>query len=419
MEKYLASQVFVPGGLPQITYNPRNSKQLENKLLSATDNLCKLVMVTGSTKSGKTVLTNKVFPRDKAIWYDGGTFSDEETFWQDLTTFLDCYTEVSEQSTSDQAHSISTMVGADGGFLLFKVKTEGGYEYAQSNSKGTQKTKKLSSKAATLTFLRQTKIPLIIDDFHYLPREEQGVIVRAVKSLIFDGQPVIFIAIPHRKLDAVKVEREMTGRVETIEIPVWENQELQEIANIGFPLLNIKVEKKLIEELGKEAVGSPHLMQEFCRAICDHLKVKETLADEIHLTKYSEIEKIFHQVAANTGRVVFDKLSKGPRQRTDRILRTLKNGKKTDIYGVVLYALAELKLGIETIEYEDLRGGIKNILKDKVPQAHEVSRVLDYMSKIAAKDESSTPVIDWEKDERKLHITDPFFAYYLKWGLDK
>jgi hypothetical protein len=38
------------------------------------------------------------------------------------------------------------------------------------------------------------------------------------------------------------------------------------------------------------------------------------------------------------------------------------------------------------------------------------------MSKISTSDESSTPVIDWEKDDRLLHITDPFFAYYLKWG---
>ncbi len=34
------------------------------------------------------------------------------------------------------------------------------------------------------------------------------------------------------------------------------------------------------------------------------------------------------------------------------------------------------------------------------------------MSKIAISDESSTPVIDWEKEEKVLHITDPFFAFF-------
>jgi hypothetical protein len=38
------------------------------------------------------------------------------------------------------------------------------------------------------------------------------------------------------------------------------------------------------------------------------------------------------------------------------------------------------------------------------------------MAAIAATDQSSTPVIDFEETDRKLHITDPFFAFYLRWG---
>jgi hypothetical protein len=39
------------------------------------------------------------------------------------------------------------------------------------------------------------------------------------------------------------------------------------------------------------------------------------------------------------------------------------------------------------------------------------------MAEIASSDEASTPVLDWEKGDRKLHITDPFFAFFLKWGV--
>lgn len=38
------------------------------------------------------------------------------------------------------------------------------------------------------------------------------------------------------------------------------------------------------------------------------------------------------------------------------------------------------------------------------------------MASIAASDESSTPVIDFEEEEKLLHIIDPFFAFYLRWG---
>ncbi len=125
---------------------------------------------------------------------------------------------------------------------------------------------------------------------------------------------------------------------------------------------------------------------------------------------------LFLSVAEGTGKVIFDKLSKGPRQRSDRMPRTMKNGTSADIYQVVLYALAKLAPGLDTIEYETLRSAIKDVLKDAIPQAHEVTRVLDKMAQIAASDEASTPVLDWEREEQKLHITDPFFAFYLKWG---
>lgn len=51
-----------------------------------------------------------------------------------------------------------------------------------------------------------------------------------------------------------------------------------------------------------------------------------------------------------------------------------------------------------------------------LPQLHEVARVLKHMATIAATDRSSTPVIEFEEAEKKLHITDPFFAFYLRWG---
>lgn len=87
------------------------------------------------------------------------------------------------------------------------------------------------------------------------------------------------------------------------------------------------------------------------------------------------------------------------------------------IYRVVLLALSHLSPGLQTVEYEQLRTAIREILAEQIPQAGEVTRVLEKMAEIASSDESSTPVLDWEKEDQKLHITDPFFAFFLKWGV--
>jgi hypothetical protein len=70
MLKY--TEVFVPGAFPRHTYNPRAALQLEARLGEARENLCKLVIVTGQTKSGKTVLTRKTLPPEDCVWVDGG-----------------------------------------------------------------------------------------------------------------------------------------------------------------------------------------------------------------------------------------------------------------------------------------------------------------------------------------------------------
>jgi len=228
---------------------------------------------------------------------------------------------------------------------------------------------------------------------------------------------VIYLAIPHRRFDAVKVEREMNGRIQNVLVPAWEKEELTGIAQLGFPLLNITPDLNTSARLAEEANGSPHLMQEFCRKICRQTGLEETSEKplEINATSFP-FNRIFTEVASDLGKIVFDKLAQGPRPRADRLQRRLKGGGTADIYRVVLRALANLQPGVETIEYEPLRSSIREILINNIPQGHEVSRVLEHMARISASDESSVPVIDYQKDERRLHKTDPLFAFFLRWG---
>ena len=157
-------------------------------------------------------------------------------------------------------------------------------------------------------------------------------------------------------------------------------------------------------------------MQEFCRGLCRLLSLEmATAPTHLHPT-HEQIEFIFRDVAETIGRPIFEKLARGPRQRTDRLVRTLKDGREVDIYELVLHGLAHIRPDLVSIEYEELRSAIKEVSGSQMPQLHEVARVLKHMATIAATDQSSTPVIDFEEEDKKLHVTDPFFAFYLRWG---
>jgi hypothetical protein len=341
---------------------------------------------------------------------------EEDDLWNFVLDAIGGHSEETATDENETGSKFSGEVSAGAQLpLVFEGKGKLGNEISKVRGASVAKKLLLKPRAAAITQLRETKMPVIIDDFHYLDRDFQGNIIRALKPLIFEGLPVILIAIPHRRYDAIKVEREITGRIEAVPVMAWDINELLQIPKDGFPLLNIFVDEVVLYQFAAQAYGSPHLMQEFCRSLSAENGIKETVADPLIIKNASD--DLFRRVAEGTGRVIFDKLAKGPRQRSDRMMRKLKDGTTADIYKVVLLGLAKLSPGLQTVEYEQLRGAIREILADQIPAAHEVTRVVEKMAEIASSDEASTPVLDWEKSEQKLHITDPFFAFFLKWGM--
>ena len=410
------TDVFVPGGLPTYTYNPRESRRLEDSIRGVTSNF-KLLVITGPTKSGKTVLVNNVFPREENLWIDGGSINTEDNFWEQIVSGLGGYTEEQLSNGEDVQHTLSSGIQVVGNAWLAKVSSEATGMTSSIGTTARLQRRNMSNKSKAISLLQEFKVPLIIDDFHYIAKVTQKQIVRALKAPIMYGVPVICIAIPSRKFDVIDVERELTGRMASIEMPTWDNTELSIIAENGFSALNITIPQSTIEYLSSEAFGSPFLMQDFCRSICQkfNIEYKQRIETPLDISRQS-VSEVFPIIADNSGRSMFDKLKRGPRTRTDRKPRTMKNGEITDIYDVVLEALKYLRPGIETISYDTLRANIREVLADDLPQHGEIARVLEKIAQISHTDTSSTPVINWQKDDDILTVTDPFFAFYLRWS---
>lgn len=96
------------------------------------------------------------------------------------------------------------------------------------------------------------------------------------------------------------------------------------------------------------------------------------------------------------GRKEFERLARGPRQRSDRKVRYFKNGEQGDIYKSVLYAISKVGAN-DKLEYEEVRSGLKEVLESGIPTSQEVGRVLEKMSEIARKDIEGEPVLDGTK----------------------
>lgn len=387
---FTVGQVFVPGGLPTITYNPRSDLNLEQRVQDYLAEKHRILSVSGPTKTGKTVLLRNIL--DNPIWLSGGDISSAESFWMRIADALSVFTEseVSRQQSDSESTSHSV-----GGGVVGVLKGDHGRQQQISYSTGDRSSRTRPVAAAAKSALIGALRPLVVDDFHYIPAPIQLEIVRGLKDAVFDGLPVIFAAVPHRAYDAVRVEKEMTGRVEQLPVGFWSSQDLHEIAVKGFAALNVADSDNHAERLASESFSSPHLMQDFCLQLCKQNDVRNTQAVSKQL-EAPDWENFFASRASAASKTSFDLLARGPRQRSDRKERTLKDGTITDIYGAVLRAVA--KTGpLTALTYEELRSALREVLSSEAPQRHEVTRVLEEMSKIAREQIDGEPVVDYDE----------------------
>ncbi|GJH28800.1 ATP-binding protein [Caballeronia novacaledonica] len=412
-------EVFVAGGMPTITYNPRSQLNLEGQLRDAIKRLNKIILVVGATKSGKTVLVRRVLPLDEAIWVEGGAIREEGDFWQEIVNQLGISLETS--TTIGESAENGTQNEGSAGIKPFGIGAEGKRTASSKDSTTRQDGFKRveTARSASLRVLKERKLTLVVDDFHYMTRELQSSIVRALKQPVFDRLKVVLLAVPHRVADAVKAESEIEGRVASVAVPDWHNPELVDIANSGFDALNVDVDAVEVQHLVDGAFSSPHLLQDLCSLLCKLGNVEETVQSSVALTPPKPLDILFKELASHMQPTAFSRIKKGP-DRTNRLERALRNGSGScDIYEAVLYSIIETGPA-SVVTYNELSAKIKEVLQPSaVPQQHEVTRVLEQMAKLAAEVGGAVPPLDYDKDLKVMHITDPFFRFYLKWGVER
>src|SRR4051812_27493193 len=227
--KLQTKQVFTPGGQPTVTYIDRAHLGLESALKRAMARGFSIISVTGQTKSGKTVLCRKVVP-EKAIWLEAGQIQSEAEFWDQAAFKLNLSQIVTKSQTEEQTGGGAGEVGASFNIGLASVTTKSGGTIQAKSGKTSSSTWSCNNKLQVLEHLLNGDRPLIIDDFHYLNQDIQRSIVQSLKAEVYKGLTVILLSVPHRAFDPVNVEREMQGRFSHIEIPMWSEDDLSEIA---------------------------------------------------------------------------------------------------------------------------------------------------------------------------------------------
>lgn len=410
---YKVEDVFSPRSFPENTYIHRitaGNKTIDQKLEKALMMKGNLIFVSGASKSGKTVLCHKVIPDEKFIDLSGNQISSKEDFWNHIAEQLSLSDIVT--TTTGMQNSEVRVVKGSANFNAGIMGTGIGAGIGADTSENVVSTNQITaSRARTETqiirYIIDNDKVLVIDDFHYIPKEIQLYIARTLKTELFHGLKAVILSLPHRSDEAIILNPDLIGRTTSIEIPLWTTNELKEIAVKGFTLLNVPVSDECISLLAQESISSPQLMQDNCFNLA-----YGSMGSSITT---ATVKAAFSETASNYAH--YDKLVStilhGPSQGQGRRKLYQTADKDVDIYELMLLAL-KADPPVSKLSLEEIKNRISELLVN-----HEritSSIISGTINKLISLIKKEMPDLDaLEYKNKELYILDPFLLFYLRW----
>jgi hypothetical protein len=410
--KIKLSEVFTPGGLPSVTYVDRNHLELEKNVADGLARGFAFVVVTGPTKSGKSVLCRKILSDEKIVSIEGGQIRSENDFWTHVAYRLNIEAGSSRSRADTLTNSIA---GEAGGGVPGVFQSKGGLTQTDARQNTSTSTYVNVPILACIDQLVGTKSTLMIDDFHYIDPKLQRTLIQSLKGAVFKGLPVLLLAVPHRAFDPVMVESEVEGRIKHISIPNWSLDDLILIPERGFRALNVSLDRATQRQICNDSFGNPLLVQEICSELCLQNGIRSARTWKFNLDE-KLLERTYRALADSKGFPVYQRLRRGPEGRKARKPKELRQGGQIDPYEAILAAVA--RLGPKsTTGLDEIRASLKELLADERPPIGraEVVACLSNMSDMAKKAEGEPP-LEWIPSDQRLEIIDPFLLFCLKWS---
>jgi len=421
-----ATDVFTPGAFPEHTYIDRllkpddtHGQNLEQLLRDALDTKGQLVSLAGPSKSGKTVLVEKVVGQDKLISVSGVGVRSPDDIWAKVLAYLGVPSSnvVAEAVGSEKSATVSAK-GKAGvfGVLGGEVGGEGGLK--ATDSRTTTQTFSISGLRRVQSEIANSDFVVLVDDFHYMPRDVQAEAAKALKEAVRLGIKICTAAVLHRGDDILRANPELRGRVSTLDLTYWKLDDLVQIAVSGFSKLNVEIGSHWLQKFAVEAAGSPQLMQQICLQACFVLDKRERQSKLINVgISDAVLERIFEQVSITADfRSLVDVLDSGPKTRgTERKMYRFIDGTNGDVYRCVLKAVA-LNPPVLSFPYAALLERTERVCVGEDPVGSSVTGTCVHMARLAEDKFPNERVIDWDDQTQILDIPDPYFLFYLRWS---
>ncbi|MGM8062825.1 hypothetical protein [Vogesella indigofera] len=180
--------------------------------------------------------------------------------------------------------------GEVGNTLLAKLAAKLGLDFERNSS---LKTKPVGKNETDLKFFADLVLEsgyrLVIEDFHYLSKEERAKFAFDLKALWDYGLYVVVVGVWGENNMLLALNPDLSGRIEEISL-TWNSAELQKILEQGGRELNIVFSDQVANFMAEISYGSPGVCQQLALGMLDSLGIFETSKLKILLDKVEDVE---------------------------------------------------------------------------------------------------------------------------------
>ncbi|MBS7791354.1 hypothetical protein KTR66_15235 [Roseococcus sp. SDR] len=415
-EDLLPVNVFTPNDYPRLTYVKRAvAPALEDRLQQALLTPKEVISISGPSKSGKSVLIERIVGVDNLITVSGSEISSTASLWDRV---LDWMGAPSSRSNSTEVSSMSgkssILTGTAGVPLVAGGSLAAGTQNSETDKSSTSSTHSRGGLLQVQKEIANSSFCVLIDDFHYIPKELQVEIGRQIKTAAERGIRMIAASVPHRSDDVVRSNSELRGRTQNIDTEFWSEGELLQIAQAGFLALNIEIDDLILRDLARNACGSPQLMQRICLNLCVQLQVKNGYIVKRYVSKHEINLKEVLAVTATSAdyKTLVTTMHQGPKTRgVERNKYNFVDGSRGDVYRCILLAIQQ-DPPVMAFRYDILMERVKAVCIGDSPVGRGVTEACSQLSNFASADR--TVEFDTDADVETFYISDPYWLFYLR-----
>ena len=416
MAKIEIEDVFNGFGVPNSTYVAQENGKHETLLRRGVKEKGNLCLITGSSKTGKTTLYNKVLQKlgkvDIVVRCDATINADE--FWKRPLEKVD-FKRLKEDSKSTTTESqASGKIGGKIGWawlagLIGEVSL--GIKKGKSETEIREKILAKPSPDHLIPLLKYSNAILVVEDFHYLDEVTQKNIFQQWKAFTDEQVSVIVVGTTHHGVDLAYANPDLVGRIQQIDLTRWSDSDLFKIADKGFKELGMRTPILEIDVISKESSGLPIVTQQACgQLFIDKGKEVVKKGEPIEFV-LDDVFRALYNVASTRYKQFetwYDRLSEGPR----------KKARKYNTYELLLttFTLDPLQFGLKRYEIDERIAQLP-LKKEMMPPSASINSTLSALKRF--QNNNGFELLEWSKRDQAIYVLEPAFLFFLRWRKER